>query len=414
LANTVKSATFTLTPRELEVAHLVAQGLTNRQIASRLFIAERTAEYHVEQIRNKLGFHARSEIAAWVVAEQHRYAGIGAETKPAPAPDMAAVPRVQRPRRLAALLVASVIVAIAGVAGIAWALTRPPASLPAAFRVLQVNESTDQLALWSSAISDRASNIAVGESGLWSVSYDDRVLTRINPRTHAVVGSYGLGAPPIGIAVGGGIVWIATAFGDSPLVPFDPKTNRLGQPVSLGSDVAPQGVAYGWDAVWITDKNNNVVDRIDPSTDTVTGRIAVGDGPEGIAIDRQAVWVANGVDRTVSRIDPSSSRVVATIGLPGPPAAIAVGLDAVWVVIESANLLVRIDPVTNAHLDIPIDGHPSSAAVTQSAVWVADGAGGRIVRIDPRQNRVVSSISAGGSVDAIAADGRSLWISVHG
>ena len=53
-----------LSRREREVAGLVAEGLSNRGIASRLFISERTAEYHVEQIRNKLGFHSRTEVAA--------------------------------------------------------------------------------------------------------------------------------------------------------------------------------------------------------------------------------------------------------------------------------------------------------------------------------------------------------------
>jgi len=57
-----------LSRREREVAMLVAEGLTNRQVADRLFIAERTAEGHVEQIRNKLGFTSRSQIAAWVAA----------------------------------------------------------------------------------------------------------------------------------------------------------------------------------------------------------------------------------------------------------------------------------------------------------------------------------------------------------
>jgi len=57
-----------LSRREREVAKLVADGLTNRQIADRLFIAERTAEGHVEQIRNKKGFTSRSQIAAWVAA----------------------------------------------------------------------------------------------------------------------------------------------------------------------------------------------------------------------------------------------------------------------------------------------------------------------------------------------------------
>lgn len=54
-----------LTRREAEVARLVAAGLTNRQIADRLFVSPRTAEYHVEQIRNKLGFHSRAQVAAW-------------------------------------------------------------------------------------------------------------------------------------------------------------------------------------------------------------------------------------------------------------------------------------------------------------------------------------------------------------
>jgi DNA-binding NarL/FixJ family response regulator len=54
-----------LSERETEVARLVAQGLTNRQIAGRLFISERTAENHVQHILAKLGFASRSQIAAW-------------------------------------------------------------------------------------------------------------------------------------------------------------------------------------------------------------------------------------------------------------------------------------------------------------------------------------------------------------
>jgi len=55
-----------LTRRQVVVAGLVAQGFTNKEIAARLFISERTAEGHVEQLRNKLGFGTRSQIAAWV------------------------------------------------------------------------------------------------------------------------------------------------------------------------------------------------------------------------------------------------------------------------------------------------------------------------------------------------------------
>ncbi|SNS76558.1 non-specific serine/threonine protein kinase [Geodermatophilus pulveris] len=54
-----------LTRRQQEVAGLVAQGLTDREIAARLVISPRTAESHVEQILTRLGFRSRAQIAAW-------------------------------------------------------------------------------------------------------------------------------------------------------------------------------------------------------------------------------------------------------------------------------------------------------------------------------------------------------------
>jgi pimeloyl-ACP methyl ester carboxylesterase/DNA-binding CsgD family transcriptional regulator len=59
-----------LTDRELEVAALVAEGLTNQAIARRLSVAPRTAEAHVENIRRKLQVRSRAQIAAWVT--EHR------------------------------------------------------------------------------------------------------------------------------------------------------------------------------------------------------------------------------------------------------------------------------------------------------------------------------------------------------
>jgi pimeloyl-ACP methyl ester carboxylesterase/DNA-binding CsgD family transcriptional regulator len=59
-----------LTGRELEVACLVAEGLTNHSIAVRLSVAPRTAETHVENIRRKLQVRSRAQIATWVT--EHR------------------------------------------------------------------------------------------------------------------------------------------------------------------------------------------------------------------------------------------------------------------------------------------------------------------------------------------------------
>jgi len=58
-----------LTRREWQVARLVAEGLTNRDIADRLFIATRTAESHVEHILTKLDMRSRVQVATWVAAQ---------------------------------------------------------------------------------------------------------------------------------------------------------------------------------------------------------------------------------------------------------------------------------------------------------------------------------------------------------
>jgi DNA-binding CsgD family transcriptional regulator len=55
-----------LARQEADVARLIADGLTNRQIGARLFISERTVDSHVRSILNKLGFSSRAQIAAWV------------------------------------------------------------------------------------------------------------------------------------------------------------------------------------------------------------------------------------------------------------------------------------------------------------------------------------------------------------
>ena len=55
----------TLTRREVEVATLAAQGLTNRGIAGRLHLSVRTVDTHVDHVLTKLGFSTRTQLAAW-------------------------------------------------------------------------------------------------------------------------------------------------------------------------------------------------------------------------------------------------------------------------------------------------------------------------------------------------------------
>ncbi len=60
-----------LSGREREVARLVADGLSNRQIAGRLYLSERTVDNHVHHILDKLGFDSRVQVATWLARNEH-------------------------------------------------------------------------------------------------------------------------------------------------------------------------------------------------------------------------------------------------------------------------------------------------------------------------------------------------------
>ena len=62
-----------LSPREREVAALLALGLSNRQIAQRLVVTERTVGAHIEHILDKTGFASRHQVGVW--AQEHGLLG---------------------------------------------------------------------------------------------------------------------------------------------------------------------------------------------------------------------------------------------------------------------------------------------------------------------------------------------------
>lgn len=157
-----------LSRRELEVAALVADGLTNRAIAERLFISERTVDGHLEHIREKLGVSNRAQVAAWYVASPPPGAGVPAA-------------RPLRPqRRLGSFLVA---VAALTVLALLAAVSLPRLLAPQ-------GPSEPALTTFTGTTNEefnRPMSVAIGGDGyIYVADSDHYAIKRIDPRRRTI------------------------------------------------------------------------------------------------------------------------------------------------------------------------------------------------------------------------------------
>ncbi len=169
-----------LSRRELEIARLVAEGLTNREIATRLFISERTVDGHLEHVREKLGVNSRAQIAAWVTRQAE------APATADPVPSVPPVPgrqiRISRRGWLslsaAALVVveAAIVLTVVGSQGpliVTVAGRTPPPNYPEGFF------SGNGIAPTSAVIS-LPSDVAVAQDGtIYIADFHNNVIRKI-------------------------------------------------------------------------------------------------------------------------------------------------------------------------------------------------------------------------------------------
>jgi len=155
----------------------------------------------------------------------------------------------------------------------------------------------------------------------------------------------GPGSEPTAVARGQGAVWVVTALSTPTLFMIDPPTNRVITKLVLPALSVPSGVAAGEGAVWVADVFHDTILRIEPRLRSssplshsdklaVVARIRVGSAPSAVAVGRRSVWVTNKLDGTVSRIDPATNRVVGTFRVGAWPDHVAVDAGNVWVALD--------------------------------------------------------------------------------
>jgi DNA-binding CsgD family transcriptional regulator/sugar lactone lactonase YvrE len=405
-----------LTRREREVAILVGQGLTNREIAARLFISERTAESHVEQIRGKLGFHSRVQIATWVTAGSP---GGGSAASSVPAvgragKTIAAGPtRPRLSRRVVASSIAVVAVLVGGLA-LAYAWLSPPATLgPRIVTVAGTGQrafsSDGHLASASALVHPLA--LAVGQAGEIYIAEGNRI-RKVNTdgliTTFAgtgTAGNIGDGGPavqaqldlPQGLAVdSAGNVYIADTLnhrvrrvGTDGMITTFAGTGQAGyagdgKPGPVAELNLPTGLTIGFgDTLFIADTGNNVVRQIalDGAIHTVAGTGEAGyrgdpgdaldavlHGPGGIAFDGEGnLYIADTLNQRVRRVDVNGQ--IGAVAGTGASGYLGDGRPA-----SLADLNLASNPLGGMGQGLAVD--------SQGDIFIADALNHRVRRID--------------------------------
>ena len=400
----------TLSRREREVAALVAEGLTNKEIGQRLFVSERTVDAHLEHVREKLGVNSRAQVAAWFVAQSQP----AAEAMSPPVP-------IRRPRvsRLAVVAAAATIAVLLLGGLVVWTRDQTPV-LPSGPIITTVVGSTGGNSVLggytgdngpaTSALLARPWSVAVSPLGYLYVADEDRqVIRRVDP--HGVITTLAGGVTNPFVDGGAGPttgIGFVTSVAISPDGEVYFANQRLVGRIDAGDSVhlvptspvhyptslcfAPDGTLYISDTfddwVWKRAPDGTLSVYAGQGTPGFTGDGGAATGadlryPVGLALDSGGnLYIADAGNNRIRRVD-ARSHVISTIA--GRSGTYGFGGDG--------------GPASDALLSLP----HGVAVAPDGDVYIADTGNDRVRRVDAKTH-VITTV-AGTGMPAYGGDG---------
>jgi streptogramin lyase len=227
-----------------------------------------------------------------------------------------------------------------------------------------------------------------------------------------------IGSGIISMAAGPTGIWVVT---NSSVVRIDPRTNAVAMTFPLPESPDGYGLAVDAKALWVSDFDHNVVDRLDPATGTRIAAIPTPVGPDALLEVAGAVWVCDHRTGSVSRIDPNMNKVVQTISVGptgyGGPGALAAVSNGLWVGFGFQPNVVRVDTrAGRATTTVTLPGDETAALIfDQTHVWArysTDTAAGVAV-LNTSGDGLATTIDVGGVPgDSVLLHDGVVWLPV--
>jgi len=246
--------------------------------------------------------------------------------------------------------------------------------------------------------------VAFDGTNIWVTNSFDGTISKIRGHDGALLGTFPVSNPvnfnalPMGVMFDGTSIWVANAAPGT-VGKIRPSDGTILQTIQLGSGglcgspgrplcPIPYGLAFDGSAVWVTEKGNNSLAKIQASDGTVLGVFSSGPGggPMGIAFDGSNLWVVNNSGNNITQLRASDSTILKTVTVGATPIGIVFAAGALWVTNALANTVTRVSTITTGPVlflqsrqmngvSSWFMGGPNNAGI-QSAPWFATAAAG--------------------------------------
>ena len=136
-----------------------------------------------------------------------------------------------------------------------------------------------------------------------------------------------IGAVPSAIVAGAGALWVSSEESGT-VTRIDPRSGAVVRVIAVGN--GPSALAVGEGAVWVANRHDGTLSRIDPARNVESGIEEIGGEPTAVAAGGGNVWVAGGEGGTVARVDPEGPSLIEKITTGSSPIALALSGGSLW------------------------------------------------------------------------------------